>query len=190
MVRRVGLTAATILFVVVPALISTACSNHHSSASAPITGSGPSQTPAERARDLVAQARTDLGADFTDDQIACMADHAVAHPVMLERGAGTDGGTPDTAATAEQSKDLMAMVLGCVPEDQFVGYLLASAGQPGSGTASLSPAQESCVRSGLASLPADQLAAMVADPTVQAELVGAVSLCLNSTTTTVVPTAP
>jgi len=184
MVRRVGLTAATILLVLGPALIGAACSSQRSSASAPIAGSGPSQTPAERARDLVAQARTDLGADFTDDQITCMADYAVAHPVMLERGAGTDGGPVDTAAAAEQSKDLMTMVLGCVPEDQFVGYLLASAGQPDSGTPSLSPAQASCVRSGLASLPTDQLAAMVADPAVQAKLDGAVTVCLNSTTTT------
>jgi hypothetical protein len=190
MIRRVGPAAATVFLVVVAALVGVGCSSQHRSASTPITGSGPSQTPQERAHDLVTQARDDLGADFTDDQISCMADYAVAHPVMLERGAGADGGV--TAATdgsdgTDQSKDLMAMVLGCVPKDQFVGYLLASIGQAGSGTPSLSPAQESCMRSGLGSLTSDQLVAMVTDPTAQAQLVGAVTPCLDGSTTTVAP---
>jgi len=190
MVRRVGLTAAAILFVLGAVLAGTACSSHRSSAGAPITGSGPSQTPDERAHSLVAQARDDLGADFTDDQISCMAAYAVAHPVMLERGAGADGVPTDSTGAADQSKDLMAMVLGCVPRAQFVGYLLASVGQPGSGTPALSPAQDSCVRAGLTTLTSDQLVAMVTDPAAQAQLVSAITPCVGATDTTGAPAGP
>jgi len=181
MVHRFG-RIWVVVGVVALTLGAAACSSRSSSAGGPsITGSGPSQTPEARAAELVAQARTELGADFDDAQISCMATYAVAHPVLLESGAGSD---PAATTSPEPSKELMAMVLGCVPREQFVGYLVKSLGEPSAGSPPLTPAEQTCVSAGLAALSADQLASMTSDPSAQATLIGAVTPCLLGVTST------
>jgi hypothetical protein len=180
MVRRFGAVGA----VLVAALVigAAACSSSHPSST------GSTRSPEDQVQDLVAQARAELGADFDDAQISCMATYAVAHPVLLDRAAAAD---PGATQTPEQSTDLMAMVLGCVPRDQFIGYLVKSLGEPGAGSPALTPAEQACVSSGLATLSSDQLAAMTSDPSAQATLVGAVAPCLLGGSTTTPPaTAP
>ena len=182
MVHRFGRVLLVVGVVVGLVLSASACSSHSASTGgAPVTGSGPSQTPEARAAELVAQARTELGADFDDGQISCMATYAVAHPVLLESGAGAD---PAATTSPEPSKELMAMVLGCVPRDQFVGYLVKSLGEPSDGSPPLTPAEQTCVSAGLATLSADQLASMTSDPSAQASLIGAVTPCLLGATST------
>jgi hypothetical protein len=170
-------------------LSAAACSTSHQSnrSAVPGTGSGPSQTPEARAQTLVAQARSQLGADFDDTQISCMATYAVAHPVLLESGAGAD---TSATQTLDPSKDLMTMVLGCVPKEQFVGYVIKSLGDAGTDSASITPALQACVSAGLSSLSTDQLASMLSDPAVEAAVVTSVATCAPSTTATAAPAGP
>lgn len=78
------------------------------------------------------------------------------------------------------------MVLGCVPRDQFVGYLVKSLSEPSPGSPPLTPAEQTCVSAGLATLSADQMASMTSDPSAQATLIGAVTPCLLGVTSTTV----
>jgi len=172
---------AAIVGVVLLVAGATACSSSSSHDGA-TANSGSSQTPEQRAQELIAQAKVQLGADFDDGQIDCMAGYAVAHPVLLEDGAGTDATAPETAA---QSQVLMAMVLGCVPRPQFISYVVSSLVQPDSGDPALTAADASCVSNGLSNLTDAQLTAMMSDPTIQATLASAIAPCvLGSATTT------
>src|SRR4051794_18863852 len=83
--RRIAVVLGVILLVAGAAACSSSAKREGATA-----GSGSSQTPEQRAQDLIDQAEQQLGTDFDDGQITCMATYAVAHPVLLEDGAGSD----------------------------------------------------------------------------------------------------